>query len=76
MIIQLHLNENSEKLYKVRNQPKPTCPTIDKLMSYMVQNNKNDAHIFEELEKIRKNAKDIREWGEQWKQLCKKHYKI
>lgn len=75
MIIQLHLNENSEELYGVRNQPKPTCPTIDNLIQYLRIHDKVDNHILSELESIRQNAKSIREWGEEWKQLCKVNFK-
>ena len=69
--ITLQLNENSEKIYGVVQQPSPTCPLIDDVINSLC--NSDYDKLACKLENIRQHVKDIRSWGEQWKQLAIKN---
>ena len=47
------------------NCPPPSCPKVDKLISYMKDDLKDRIDAVEDLRSI--NA-DLREWGEWWKE--------
>lgn len=61
-ITQLNIfSTTSEERNGIMYQPAPTCPMIDTLKS------KVDEKYHDELEAIREHVKNIREWGQQWK---------
>lgn len=64
------MRKTSEEILGFVKQPQVSCPTIDKIIAkldYIGISNFAKENLIKDLEFIRKNCADIREWGQDWK---------
>lgn len=70
--IKLNLSESSESIFGLKKQPSPTCPLLDNVLENLRRSCKEEElyTLERQIEEIRDRVKEIRSWGQEWKNLA------